>query len=306
MSREFAEEFTEEMDLRPSEEEVERVKEPCLMSMAGKSRGVLFRLREGEVVVGRSAEKADIVLEERGVSRAHARLTCGPDGVVTLLDLDSTNGTYVNGKKVTSVLLADGDTINFGPEATVRLDYQDTVEQKLLEHLYKNATRDGLTGVLNKKSFLERLEEQFAVTTRHGQRVCLAMIDADNFKRINDTYGHPAGDAVLKALARRVVSLVRKADLVGRYGGEEFIILIRETDVDGARVLLDRIRAAVEEMPFVVPAEGGERPISMTISVGVAGLDVSAGIEESLERADQALYRAKNSGRNQVVIHGEA
>lgn len=296
------EQFTEEVEVKTGSRRTTGPREPCLVGLSGRSRGMLFRLTPGDTLVGRTSSQANIVLDERGVSRTHARLTCSAEGRVTLTDLGSTNGTFVNDERVTQVELNDGDTLLFGPEARVRLNFQDTIEQALMEQLYESATRDDLTGLLNKKSFLERLSEQMAVCRRNGQPCCLAMVDGDRFKSVNDTYGHLAGDAVLMELARRMEREVRQADLIGRYGGEEFIILIRGSDLEGARILMERTRAGVEGEPFTIPVEGGTTNIPVTVSIGLAALNVEQTPERTIERADKALYQAKEQGRNRVVL----
>ena len=293
--------WTEEVEVVFGPEVQRGPQEPCLVGLKGESRGLLYRLPQGDTLVGRERSLAQLVLSAAGVSRAHARLFHHEDGRVTVSDLGSTNGTFVNGEKVEEKELRDGDTVSFGPNALMRLDFQDTVEQKLLTNLYDSATRDPLTGVLNKKCFEERFHGFYGLACRTGAQACLAMVDADRFKSVNDTYGHPAGDVVLKELARRFLEITRDSDVVARYGGEEFVFLLRDIDLESAAVILDRVREAIENEPFTVPMNNGEsQDIEVTVSVGVALITPDQDMEAILAAADSALYRAKEGGRNRV------
>ncbi len=293
--------WTEEVEVVFGPEVQRGPQEPCLVGLKGESRGLLFRLPQGDTLVGRERSLAQLVLSAAGVSRAHARLFHHEDGRVTIADLGSTNGTFVNGVKVEEKELRDGDTVSFGPNALMRLDFQDTVEQKLLTNLYDSATRDPLTGVLNKKCFEERFHGFYGLACRTGGQACLAMVDADRFKSVNDTYGHPAGDVVLKELARRFLETTRDSDVVARYGGEEFVFLLRDTDFEAASVILERVRAAIEEEPFTVPLHDGTfEDIQVTVSIGAANISPDQNMEAILSAADSALYRAKEAGRNRV------
>ena len=164
------------------------------------------------------------------------------------------------------------------------------------EELARLATRDGLTGLYNRRRFDERLDECFQTFRRNGRPFALLLIDIDHFKRVNDTHGHPAGDAVLCQMAQVVSDQVRAADFVARYGGEEFVVLLPETgQVVDAQTVAEKIRAAVEAAAF--PGVG-----QVTISVGLSLGDASdADVRAVMRRADEALYQAKGAGRNRVV-----
>ena len=292
---------TEEVEVVFGPEVQRGPQEPCLVGLKGESRGLLYRLPLGDTLVGRERSLVQLVLSAAGVSRAHARLFHHDDGKVTVTDMGSTNGTFVNGEKVQEKELRDGDTVSFGPNALMRLDFQDTVEQKLLTNLYDSATRDPLTGVLNKKCFEERFHGFYGLTCRSGAPASLAMVDADRFKSVNDTYGHPAGDEVLKELARRFLETTRDSDVVARYGGEEFVFLLRDTDLESAAVILERVRSAIDNELFTVPlGDGSSTDIAVTVSVGVALVSPDQSMEAILAAADAALYRAKDGGRNRV------
>ena len=169
--------------------------------------------------------------------------------------------------------------------------------------LLEQAHTDPLTGAANRRAFLERAREEIARSRRYGHPLSVLMADIDHFKRINDTHGHAAGDEALKRFAQLMRDDLRPSDLVGRYGGEEFVVLLPETEVADAPVVAERLRAKVEAAELV---HEGTR-FRMTVSIGVAAVDlynssVGGSIEPALNEADAALYRAKESGRNRVVI----
>lgn len=275
-------------------------KQLCLVVVNGAEKGAVFALQGGAFILGRSAQHSDFVLNGRGLSRAHARLTVDEGGRVEVSDLGSTNGVFVNGQKVEQSSMQPGDTLTLGPDVSLRLDAPDQSIQSLLQEMHRGATQDSLTGLLNRRSFMERLQEEASATTRHSLQTCLALVDVDHFKKVNDTYGHPAGDAVLVEVAARLAKAIRSEDVVARFGGEEFILLLRHTGLAGAMVLMERIRVAIAEGSFDVPTPEGARQISITISSGVAQLEPDCAVDQVLEKADVALYSAKRGGRNQV------
>lgn len=158
--------------------------------------------------------------------------------------------------------------------------------------------RDGLTGLLNHRRFKERVGYELARVNRTNLQFCVAMIDVDHFKKVNDTWGHPVGDKVLSVLARTLVGWVRKTDVVGRYGGEEFAVLLLDTTPEAVFEVLENFRNHFAKIIFNGEAES----FSLTISIGVAGSATSAETSDLFEAADKALYLAKNNGRNRVVL----
>lgn len=177
------------------------------------------------------------------------------------------------------------------------LDLQEEL-LRTREALREQATHDGLTGLLNRNSILEKLDEELSRAARAGTPVSVLMADLDRFKSINDTHGHLVGDAVLREAARRLKSAARRYDSVGRYGGEEFLIVLPGCDASHAATQAERIREAIGATPLLAPAQ----PIPVTVSVGVSCSSHCA--PESLVReADEALYEAKGEGRNRVVVH---
>lgn len=174
--------------------------------------------------------------------------------------------------------------------------------EKLNAEVQHIAVTDGLTGLYNRRGFFELSNHEMERIKRFESTFSVIMIDIDHFKRVNDTYGHAVGDQVLKQVAARFHEQVRKVDILGRYGGEEFSILLPETKLAGARNLAERLRCCIADQPI----ETAKGFMNMTISVGLATLVNSAmTLEEILKQADDALYQAKESGRNRICVHGE-
>jgi diguanylate cyclase (GGDEF)-like protein/PAS domain S-box-containing protein len=172
------------------------------------------------------------------------------------------------------------------------------------EELQKLASIDPLTGVLNRRAFFARAEELFLKAVEGGDAMCVLLTDIDKFKSFNDTHGHATGDLVLQLVARTLKAALRPNDILCRYGGEEFCILLPETRAAQAKVIAERIRFRVEAQcgPGVRTIPG----LKVTASFGIAALEFGAGtLQELIERADQALYKAKELGRNRVVRHDE-
>jgi diguanylate cyclase (GGDEF)-like protein len=165
--------------------------------------------------------------------------------------------------------------------------------------LERLASTDALTGLTNRRRFLESLENERCRIERYGGALSLIMFDIDHFKKVNDTWGHAVGDAVLCQIAREVLQFLRRADSAARYGGEEFVILLPETELPGAALIASRLRQLVADT--AIAHDKGPR-ISVTISVGVATLEPDEDAEGLLNRADQAMYQAKNNGRNRVEL----
>ena len=163
---------------------------------------------------------------------------------------------------------------------------------------------DDLTGLYNHRRFMQILEHEFIRSSRYKTPLCLLMIDIDRFKLLNDTYGHQQGDRMLRALAENFVDATRESDLLTRYGGEEFAIVLPSTDLEGGKVTAERIRTSVENRPFPNP---GSPPLQMTVSIGVAYYEGEglSNPKEFVEQADRALYRAKQQGRNRTVVYSD-
>ncbi len=253
----------------------------------------------GELTIGRDST-CSIVIDAANVSRRHA-VVLQLDEQFLVQDLGSTNGTFVNGEEIHGTRpLANGDLINLGGTIFKFLE-GGNAESLYHEEIYRLTILDGLTGVHNKRYLLEYLDREVARSTRHDRPLCLAMVDVDHFKKVNDTYGHLAGDQILTELASMIQKEIRQEELVARYGGEEFAVVLPETDLPGAKALCERIRHEVEDRSFTFD----ETLIKVTISVGVAPVRTGISSLELIALADQNLYRAKNGGRNQIVADAD-
>jgi diguanylate cyclase (GGDEF)-like protein len=172
--------------------------------------------------------------------------------------------------------------------------------EQALKIINELAIRDELTGSHNRRHLIRLIENEKERTARLGSLFCLCLLDIDHFKRINDSYGHQAGDAVLREFAATVQRQIRESDSFGRYGGEEFLLMLPETSVDEARALAERVRANIANLNFPDLPE-----LAVTVSIGIAEFRVDEPIAQTVARADEALYQAKSSGRNRVVRYGE-
>ncbi len=194
----------------------------------------------------------------------------------------------------------DGILIVFRDISELKLA-QEKLERTSNELLRANrelqllANIDHLTGLSNRRYFLELLSQHMARVERHGAELCLMILDLDHFKNINDSHGHPVGDAVLKRVSHIIRDTARKGDVSGRLGGEEFGIILPDTRLDGASVYAERLRRMVQD-------SHGDDGIGVTVSIGIAAAEKSTTIDELFKQADEALYRAKTMGRNRVVV----
>lgn len=189
--------------------------------------------------------------------------------------------------------------------ARVRMQIRRKKYQEALKSHYQQsismALTDGLTGLYNRHYLNTHLANMVKQAQQDGKHLALMIMDMDHFKQVNDTYGHDAGDMVLKQLAELIISTARSSDLAARFGGEEFIILMPETDPQAAIGAANRMREIVEKTPFIINSDG--TTIKKTVSIGVSSLHPDGeSVEALLKRADEALYAAKNNGRNQVKV----
>jgi two-component system, cell cycle response regulator len=279
---------------------------------AGDSRHVLVRMDGSDIgrvialkqdhsfTIGRLGE-CDLSLKYEGVSRQHARIVY-ENGHYVVEDLGSANGTLVRGERVSRHRLKDGDVVKFGPLVSVRYSITDSQEENVLRRLYEASVRDSLTGVFNREYLGERLRTEVAFALRHRTETSLIMFDLDHFKRVNDTFGHQAGDAVLVEVARRVTQDLRTEDVLARYGGEEFAISLRGVGMEGTLRLAERIRINNHHS---VNVGGQEIPVSMSVGcTTLAECGDPPTVERLIATADRRLYAAKAGGRNRVVATG--
>ncbi len=267
----------------------------ALVVIHGDDLGKKYDLLEGAFSIGRSSKSA-IQVDQDSVSRNHAEVTAEA-GRVSIRDLGSTNGTYVNDEAVgRTQKLRNGDLIKIG-RAIFKFIASNNIEAAYHDEIYRLTTIDGLTQVFNRRYFEDTLDRELSRSRRYQRTLSLVMIDVDHFKKINDSWGHLAGDHVLKEVARLIGSRIRREDVLARYGGEEFALVLPEIDRKGATVMAEKARKLVEKQIFTFD----EVRIPVTISAGVASLEKKKDDgPELVRRADEKLYQAKKAGRNQV------
>jgi diguanylate cyclase (GGDEF)-like protein len=267
---------------------------------SGADAGKIVTVQPGDVVTLGRAEECTLRFEDTSLSRIHARVMYVMNTYM-IMDNSSTNGTFVNDTKIGSAThLEDGARILLGTSTVLRFSLVSDEEEDALRRVYEAAVLDALTGIANRKHLEERLEAELAFALRHGADLSVIIVDLDHFKRVNDTYGHLAGDEVLRQAARIIKNALRTEDFVGRYGGEEFLVVARGTSAAQAVDLAERLRRAMSDAPIRFEQES----IAVTMSAGVASLaDCAPGKDRQslLSSADERLYSAKDAGRNRVV-----
>jgi len=252
-------------------------------------------LDRDSTTIGRGQDN-DVVLSSDCVSRRHGRIERRADKL-WLLDLGSTNGTYINDVQKLSAPyeLQCGDQLMIGDTIFKYLSGSD-IEAQYHESIFQMTIIDGLTGVCNRKQLDQLLSADILHAERHRRPLSVMMMDIDHFKRINDTHGHLAGDTVLRSLASLLQKRLRSHDRLGRYGGEEFCLILPETSLTSAQQLAEELRAMIEHSEF----SADEQIIRVTLSIGVAAYHSGMSMTAMYQRADEQLYAAKHGGRNQV------
>lgn len=274
---------------------------PALVVLLGPTayQGRQFLL-QGASVIGR-AHESQVFIDDRSLSRSHARLdVVGSD--ITVVDLGSTNKTVVNGQVLAPMApcrLKNNDQIKTGNIIFKFLE-RGSIEALTNQQLFEKANRDALTGAYSKGALLEKAPEALKRADALGEPLSVIVFDIDHFKKVNDGYGHPGGDYVLREMGRIVGSnLIRASDFFARYGGEEFVLILAATPIKTAAEIAERIRTTIQASEFVF--EG--RRIPITISLGVAQKDASDTEWDLLfDKGDKALYQSKQGGRNRVTI----
>ncbi|MBI3411224.1 MAG: GGDEF domain-containing protein [Planctomycetes bacterium] len=269
----------------------------CLVHIypTGSGMGARYPIAEAQLVLGRGSD-CEIRINDHSVSRRHARIQPGADGYYAV-DLQSTNGTYVNDVPASMCKLKDGDYLRVG-NCIYRFLMGGNVEAEYHEEIYRLTIIDALTDIHNKRYFLEFLDRELARSSRYERPLSLVMMDIDRFKTINEEMGHLGGDFTLRELAARIKGNIRREELFARYGGEEFAVVLPETPPDGAVKLADRLVKVICQQPF----QFEDKTFSVTISAGLTTTVGEKDITPSdlIRRADEKLYQAKNEGRNRV------
>jgi diguanylate cyclase (GGDEF)-like protein len=245
----------------------------CLVVIYGQQLGSKHVLKPGEMVIGRSSQ-ANLQIDHESVSRRHARIVLTDNGVL-LNDLGSTNGTYVNDEPITERTLAHGDLIKVGRSILKYLS-TDNIEGAYHEEIHRLTTIDGLTRCFNARSLRESLVREVSRATRYRRPLSVLMFDIDDFSRINEEFGHLAGDAILAQLGKRLGRRVRREDILARTGGGEFALVTPEVDKAGAAHAGQRLLRIIDETTFGFD----DVQIPVTLSIGVAAVDEVAVVEE--------------------------
>ena len=272
----------------------------CLVLYSGAEPGQRFALPEGKLSVGRAPD-CQVLLDNAAISRRHAELQVQGDEV-RLRDLDSVNGSWVNEQRLRgSVLLADGDMLRLG-EVVLKFFQRESIDALLHDRIYRMATVDAGTEVFTRRYVLDTLAREIRRARRNARPLSVMCIDLDHFKAVNDQWGHPAGDQVLREAAATAHATLRNTDVLGRTGGEEFLVVLPETALPEALALAERVRAAIAARTVALSAaDGSELMHAQTASIGVAALTTAAhNARALLGAADACLYRAKHAGRNRV------
>ena len=259
----------------------------------------------GKALLGRETSSDRFISDEWGVylSGFAPIYDTGSHNPIALLEVDISQAKFQ--QKMGRIFLATTVvTVLFSmmTAALLHLLFRSTESMRFIQemsrNLYELATMDHLTQVTNRRHFYKLASHAFEHAKRHDRSISIMMLDVDHFKRINDTHGHQAGDVALRGIARLCGEALRTTDIIGRFGGEEFIILIPEMAPDGVVRIAERLRRCIEGAP--IEAEGAE--IRLTVSIGAAHLEAGdRDLDAIIGRADKALYEAKNAGRNRVV-----
>ncbi len=264
------------------------------MQIYGRELGKRHAI-DPELSVGRALTNS-LVLDDDAVSRQHALLFLRNDRC-WLTDLGSTNGTLVNDVPLAGETpLRHGDLITIG-SVVFKFITGNNAESQYYEEIYRLTIIDGLTQVHNRRYLEDFLDREVTRCKRSGGALTLALFDVDNFKDLNDEHGHLFGDRVLKHIVRKVESTVRREQLLARYGGDEFAVVLTDTEIDGAKVFAEKVRGLVSAEPLET-ADG--QTVRITLSIGLASFQPDVDSLGLVSQADDALYQAKRAGRDRV------
>jgi len=268
---------------------------PALVVVYGNHLGKAHYLQQTDLIIGRSVA-CDIHLDEDSISREHAALRVEREVVVR--DLDSTNGVFVNGHRVSQTVLKDGDRLHLG-ETVLKFLSGASTETQFHENIYRLMTVDDLTQAFNRHYFHESLKREISRVIRYRRNLSLAIMDIDRFKAINDSFGHLAGDDILKSFVTLVHQNIRQSDLLARYGGDEFAIILPEAGPEAALRFCEKLCSVVAARPF----RSQQQTIAVTISIGLQSYEHADGektVSQLVAAADKRLYEAKKAGRNRI------
>lgn len=219
-------------------------------------------------------------------------INAGKTWVGRLYNIKKDGSRYWERSSISPIISRDGEITHY-----MGIKEDITKEKEVEDNLKKQSMTDYLTGIYNRRTLMEKSTEEFIEARENDRKISVLMMDLDNFKTVNDTYGHSFGDEVLKRFAKVSIAAIRRSDVLGRYGGEEFMITLPGSSKDAAVMIAERIRESMGKQVF----EFEDQEIFVTVSIGVATIGEDDTLTELIERADKALYDAKSSGRNRVV-----
>jgi diguanylate cyclase (GGDEF)-like protein len=287
---------------------IRRDLKPALVFLSGELIAVPIPLEREEVILGRALD-ADVRVNDTQVSRLHARVTAVVDDdknttEYVLQDLDSRNGTFLNGRRVRRETLENGDKITVG-ETILRFDLLDEIDREYQRQIHRLISHDDLTGLLSSRSFFSELRREAGRATAENRPFCVLMMDGDNFKRVNDTFGHLTGSKTIEEIGFSIMTNLRSGDAAARFGGDEFAAFLLDAELPQAIVAAERIRESIEAYDFSVLSQNKSKSSHhITVSIGIASFPAdSSDPIELVEMADSALYRAKREGRNRVSAY---
>jgi len=280
---------------------------PSLVFLSGELIAVPIPLEREEVTLGRALE-TDVRINDTQVSRQHAKIVAVHDAErnvtdYVLNDLDSRNGTFLNGRRIRRETLDNGDKITIG-DTILRFDQLDEIDREYQRLVHRLISHDDLTGLLSSRSFFSELRREASRATAEGRPFCVLMMDGDNFKGVNDTYGHLTGSKTLEEIGFSIMTSLRSGDAAARFGGDEFAAFLLDADLAQGLVAAERIRSTIEDYTFSVVRQGSKDTHHITMSIGVSSFPTdSSDPIELVEMADSALYRSKREGRNRVSAY---
>ncbi len=280
----------------------------CLVIILGKEENKKFNLfNEKESIepikevnntinIGRENIVNEIVIDDKFVSHKHTSII-QKGAKFFIKDNDSTNGTFVNEELIKGeFLLNNQDRIRIGN--TILKFLQGDIESLFLDNLMKKINIDGLTDIYNKQYFMEQFKNIFSLSKRYNKKFSLILFDIDDFKKINDNYGHSLGDFILSKLCMIIKNRIRETDIFSRIGGEEFAIICPETNLENALKLSTKLIKIVSEFPFIFK----KNVINITISIGISEITESFNDEkEMFDFCDSLLFKSKNQGKNRIT-----
>lgn len=271
-------------------------KRPCLIQYTGDALGRRFLVDDQEVTMGRAPGNGFVILDD-SVSRSHVKCRIVGDAV-EIEDINSRNGTFVNDVRIDGTcVLRNGDIVRLGSVLFKFFEY-DNIEHAFHDKIYRLATVDVATDTFNKNYLIQSLESEFAYCRAYGRPLAVIYYDLDYFKKVNDDHGHGCGDFILRETCSIAKSCVRKDDIVGRLGGEEFLVVLPNADGMMGVELAERIRTSVESHPFAFEGKALRQTVSMGVAQARRDMEHYLAL---LNEADRRLYESKRSGRNRVT-----